>query len=343
VLGATGVVGQRFVARLAAHPWFTIAQLAASDRSLGKRYGDACTWRVPNAESFGGQAQRELVACTPQAAFAPVVFSALDTGPAREIEPEFARAGAVVFSNASAFRMERDVPLLVPEVNAEHLGLIERQRKERGWRGAIVCNPNCTATVLVVALGALHSAFGVEQVLVTSMQATSGAGYPGVASLDILGNVIPFIANEEHKLEEETRKMLGKFAGGAIVDAPCVVSASCNRVAVVDGHTLSVSVKLRSGPKPEAVREVLAAWRGEPQRLRLPSAPGGPLRVHAANDRPQPRLDVDVDGGMAVHVGRVRECPVLGVKFTLLGNNVERGAAGASVLNAELARVKGLI
>jgi len=178
---------------------------------------------------------------------------------------------------------------------------------------------------------------------VTSMQATSGAGYPGVASLDILGNVIPFIANEEHKLEEETRKMLGKFAGGAIVDAACSVSASCNRVAVVDGHTLSVSVKLRGGPKVEAVREVLAAWRGEPQRLKLPSAPVSPLRVHEVSDRPQPRLDVEFEGGMPVHVGRVRECPVLGVKFTLLGNNVERGAAGASVLNAELARAKGLI
>ena len=343
VLGATGVVGQRFVARLAAHPWFEIAHLAASERSAGKRYGDACTWRVPGCDAYAGLADRKLVACTAGEASAPVVFSALDTAVARELEPEFARAGALVFSNASAFRMEADVPLVVAEVNGEHLGLLATQRTRRGWRGAIVCNPNCTATVLVMALAPLHAAFGLERVLVTSMQAVSGAGYPGVASLDALGNVIPFIRSEEEKVAEETRKMLGRLDGERVADAPCVVSAACNRVAVLDGHSESVSLELRGRPSLAAVREVLATWRSRPQELALPSAPTHPLRVHDAEDRPQPRLDVDRDHGMSVHVGRIRECAVLGVKLQVLGNNVERGAAGCSVLNAELAHAMGML
>ncbi len=267
----------------------------------------------------------------------PIVFSALDSGPAREIEPALARAGAWVFSNASAFRMESDVPLLVPEVNGEHLALIEGQRARRGWPGAIVCNPNCTATVLVMALAPLQAAFGIEAVLMTSMQAASGAGYPGVPSLDILGNVIPFIAGEEEKVEAETRKML---------DAEIPVSALCNRVPVVDGHSEAVSVRLRGNPSLHDVRRALAAWRPVIADLGLPSAPPSPLRLHEQDNRPQPRLDLAEDwsaqSGMTVHVGRVRACSVLGLKLNVLGHNAERGAAGGSVLNAELALASGL-
>jgi aspartate-semialdehyde dehydrogenase len=271
------------------------------------------------------------------------VFSALDADAARTIEPAFAAKGAWVFTNASAFRMDPTVPLLIPEVNADHLGVVETQRKTRGWRGAIVANPNCTATVLVTALAPLHAAFGVEAVFMASMQAVSGAGYPGVASLDILGNVIPFIKSEEGKVEEETAKMLGRFESGAIRPAPITVSALCHRVPVLDGHSEAVSVRLRGSPGPAAGREAFAAFRGEPQKLRLPSAPAAPIRLHDADDRPQVRLNVDEDGGMAVHVGRVRECSILGIKFFLVGHNAERGAAGASVLNAELAHARKLV
>lgn len=339
VLGATGVVGQRFVRRLAHHPWFVIRHLAASERSAGKRYAEACEWRL-GGEAYAGLGEHALVPAAPEHAAAPVVFSALDTAPAHELEPQFAARGAWVFSNASAFRMEADVPLLVPEVNAEHLALVDSQRRNRGWSGAIVCNPNCTATVLVMALAPLHAAFGIEAVLMTSLQAVSGAGYPGVASLDILGNVVPYIGGEEEKVEAETQKMLGRFLSGAVTAAPTVVSALCNRVAVVDGHTESVSVRLRGRPPLDAVRAALASWSGTPQRLRLPSAPAVPIVVHERPERPQPRLDLDGDG-MTVHVGRIRACPVLGVKFTVLGHNAERGAAGASLLNAELAHAQG--
>jgi aspartate-semialdehyde dehydrogenase len=342
ILGATGVVGQRFARRLAAHPWFEVRHLAASDRSTGKRYRDACAWRL-SAPSYAGLGDRMLLASDPEAAFAPVVFSALDADAARTIEPAFAAKGAWVFTNASAFRMEPDVPLLIPEVNASHLGLVEGQRRRREWKGAIVANPNCTATVLALALAPLHAAFGIEKLMMTSMQAASGAGYPGVASLDILGNVYPFIRSEEGKVEEETPKLLGAFENGAIRPAPFVISAACHRVPVVDGHTESVSVALRGSPGPAAVREAFASFRAATGKLGLPSAPPNPIRLHDADDRPQVRLDVEEDGGMAVHVGRIRECKVLGIKFLLLGHNAERGAAGASVLNAELARARGLL
>lgn len=341
VLGATGVVGQRFVRRLAAHPWFEIHHLAASERSAGKTYREACAWRLPG-EPYAGLGEAILRLADAERAFSPVVFSALDSAPARELEPRFAAAGAWVFSNAAAFRMEPDVPLLVPEVNAEHLELVAEQRRRRGWSGAIVCNPNCTATVLVTGLAPLHRAFGVEAVLVTSMQAISGAGYPGVPALDIVGNVVPFIRGEEEKVEAETRKLLGHFAAGAVEPAPIVASALCNRVAVEDGHTEAVSVRLRGTPSLEAVRRALEDWRPEATRA-LPSAPERPLRLRPEEDRPQPRRDVEEDGGLTVHVGRLRVCPVLGVKFTLLGHNAERGAAGASVLNAELARAGGML
>lgn len=344
VLGATGVVGQRFVRRLASHPWFEIRHLAASEKSAGKPYAEACEWRL-GGEPYAGLQDLELVPATPEDAAAAVVFSALDTAPALALEPRFAASGAWVFSNASAFRMEADVPLLVPEVNADHLALVETQRSKRGWSGAIVCNPNCTATVLVMALAPLAARFGIEAVLMTSMQATSGAGYPGVPSLDILGNVVPFIRGEEEKVEVETQKMLGHFADGTVVPSPALVSALCNRVAVIDGHTESVSARLRSRPSLGEVRDAFQGWTGEPQRLALPSAPPAPILVHERPERPQPRLDLAETGqpsdGMAVHVGRIRPCPVLGIKFTVLGHNAERGAAGASLLNAELAYAEG--
>jgi aspartate-semialdehyde dehydrogenase len=336
VLGATGVVGQRFVRRLANHPMFELKCIAASDRSAGKRYRDACEWRL-DGEPYGGLGDQILVASDPSEAFNPIAFSALDSGPAKEIEPAFARAGAHIFSNAATFRMDLDVPLLVPEVNPGHLALLETQRRQRGWKGGILTNPNCTTTVLVMALAPLHEAFGVETVIMTSMQAISGAGYPGVPSLDILGNMVPYIGGEEGKVEVETGRLLGKIVDGLAADDPMTVSALCYRAPVLDGHTESVSVRLKGDPSPEQVREVLAAWKPVPQQLDLPSAPAVPIRLHTADNRPQVRLDVEQDGGMSVHVGRIRRCNVLGIKFALLGHNTERGAAGGSMLNAELA------
>ena len=333
ILGATGVVGQRFVRRLADHPLFQIVHLAASERSSGKRYADACAWRL-GGEPYAGMADRVLTPGDAERAFSPVVFSALDTEPAQALEPAFAAAGSLVFSNASAFRMASDVPLVIPEVNAAHLALLKAQRSGRGWRGGIICNPNCTATMLALALAPLHQAFGIEAVLMTSLQAVSGGGYPGVPSLDILGNVVPFIRGEESKVEEELPKLLGTFTRDALTPGAFAVSALCHRVPVVDGHTEAVSVRLRGNPSPQAVRDVFAAWKPEP---RLPSSPEAVIRLHAAEDRPQPRLDVEADGGLSIHIGRIRSCPVLGIKFSLLGHNTERGAAAASILNAELA------
>jgi aspartate-semialdehyde dehydrogenase len=332
-------VGQKFVRRLSDHPWFELRHLTASDRNVGRAYGEACAWHEAEGEPYGGLAALELLPSDPGRAFSPLVFSALDTGSAREIEPAFAAAGALVFSNAAAFRMEVDVPLLVPEVNGSHLGLLEVQRRARGWTGGLVTNPNCTTTVLVMALAPLQAAFGIEAVHMTSLQALSGAGYPGVPSLDILGNVIPFIRGEEAKVEEETPRLLGTLVGDGVRLADLVVSAHCNRVPVLEGHTESVSVRLRGDPDPDHVREALRAWN--PLRgLGLPSAPAVPIHVHGAENRPQVRLDAGRDGGMSIHVGRIRRCPLLGIKFTVLGSNTERGAAGASVLNAEWTRAR---
>ncbi len=342
VIGATGVVGQRFVRRLANHPQFRLVAIAASEKSRGKSYAEACAWRL-DGEPYAGFGALPLLAADPDEVTAPVIFSALDTGPAQEIEPRFAAVGSTVFSNASAFRMAEDVPLLVPEVNPDHLELVATQRQRRGWRGAILTNPNCTTTVLVMALKPLDDAFGIEAVHMASMQAVSGAGYPGVASLDILGNVIPYIRNEEEKVEEETQKLLGRCAGGRVGPLPAVVSAACHRVPVLEGHTLAVSVKLRGQPDVRAVAEALRSWRPLPQQLGLHSAPSVALVVHAEADRPQPRRDVETHGGMAVHVGRIRHCPLLGIKFTVLGHNTERGAAGGSMLNAELALARGVL
>jgi len=342
VLGATGVVGQRFVRRLAHHPWFEVAHLAASERSAGKTYAEACDWRL-DGEPYGGLGKLVIEECDPAKHAAPVVFSALDTAPARELEPAFARAGSAVFSNASAFRMAPDVPLLVPEVNPDHLELVPAQREARGWSGAILTNPNCTVTVLVMALAPLHARFGVKRVFLASMQAISGAGYPGVASLDIVGNVVPHIRGEEEKVEEEAQKLLGRVSGGTIELAPLTLSAMCHRVPVVEGHSEAVSVELSGSPSPADVAATLAEWRAAPQELALPSAPPAPVRVHTAPDRPQVRRDVEDDAGMSVHVGRVRPCALLGIKMFVLGHNTERGAAGGSILNAELAKARGLV
>jgi aspartate-semialdehyde dehydrogenase len=333
VLGATGMVGQRFIQLLENHPWFQIAWLAASDRSSGKRYEEAAKWRLdtPCPEHI---AKMTISPADPDGA-PKIIFAALDTDIARELEPKFAAAGCVVVSNSSAFRMHPNVPLVIPEVNADHLHLIEDQtwRKESG--GYIVTNPNCSAIGLVMALKPIEERFGIEQIFVTTMQAVSGAGYPGVPSMDILGNVVPFIKNEEEKMEAETLKLLGRLQGEHIEPLTARMSAHCNRVAVEDGHTESVSIKLR---RPATKEEMLAAW-AEFKPLAgqdLPTAPAQPVEWIAAEDRPQPRLDKNRGNGMAASVGRLRPCGLLDWKFTVLSHNTIRGAAGAAIVNAEL-------
>ncbi|HYL46245.1 MAG TPA: aspartate-semialdehyde dehydrogenase [Candidatus Limnocylindrales bacterium] len=339
VLGATGAVGQQFVALLACHPWFHLKWLAASERSAGKTYGEL-PWRLPAPlrEDFA----RLKVENLKPGAGPKLVFSALDAAVAGEAETGFAAAGHVVVSNSRNHRMDPLVPLLIPEVNADHLNLLPLQKKEKKWRGAIVTNPNCSTVFLAMALAALRG-FELKRVLVTTLQALSGAGYPGVASLDATANVIPYIDGEEEKIEAETRKILGRFAAGAVELHPVAISATTTRVPVVNGHTESVAVEL--GKKPER-KEILAAFRkfsGEPQKLKLPSAPEQPIVYLDAPDRPQPRLDVDRGAGMVVHVGRLRYCKVLDYKFVLLGHNTIRGAAGAALLNAELLAARKLL
>jgi aspartate-semialdehyde dehydrogenase len=339
VLGATGLVGQQFVARLAAHPWFTVRWLAASERSEGRAYGDAAPWRLalPMPEAVRGL---KVDACVPGRG-PKVVFSGLDASVAGDIEQAFAAAGHIVITNARNFRMDPVVPLLIPEINADHLGVLPDQRKQKGWSGAIVANPNCSTVVLAMALAPLR-AFGIRAVVVSTMQAVSGAGYPGVASLDILGNVIPFIGGgEEEKIETETLKILGSDGGRALY--PATVSASVSRVPVIDGHTMTVAFSLESKPSIADVTAALAGFRGRPQELKLPTAPDPPIVVMREDTRPQPRLDADRGGGMAVSVGRVRPCPVLGYKLVALGHNTVRGAAGAAILNAELMAAENLI
>jgi aspartate-semialdehyde dehydrogenase len=341
ILGATGVVGQRFIQLLEGHPWFEVAWLAASDRSEGKAYGEAVRWRLKTAlpKHIG-----DMQVSPATADGAPkVIFAALDAGIARELEPKFADAGCAVVSNSSAFRMQQDVPLVIPEVNADHLALIECQTWRRKSGGYIVTNPNCSAIGLVVALAPLHEKFGIESLFVTTMQAVSGAGYPGVASLDILGNVIPFIKNEEEKMEEETKKLLGKLNSQAVHAADFPMTAHCNRVAVEDGHTESVSIKLKKKVSPEEIIAAFDGFESEPHKLGCPLAPEKPLVYDAAPDRPQPRFDLDRGNGMTVSVGRLRPCGVLDYKFTVLSHNTIRGAAGAALLNAELLKVRGYL
>ena len=332
VLGATGMVGQQFVARLANHPWFELKWLAASERSQGKTYAAAAPWRL--ATPMPARCRDLAVhACEPGQG-PKVLFSALDAAAADTLEAEFAAAGHTVLSNARSHRMNPLVPLLIPEINADHLSLLAEQRRHHGWSGAIVTNPNCATVVLAMALAPLRI-FSMRSVIVTTMQAVSGAGYPGVPSLDILGNVIPFIGGgEEEKIETETLKILG--ADGGRTPYPAIVSAQVNRVPVIDGHMMTVSVAFETEPSVEEVIRVLREFRGKPQDLKLPTAPDPAIIVMDELNRPQPRLDADLGGGMAISVGRVRPCPVQSVKFVALGHNTIRGAAGASVLNAEL-------
>jgi aspartate-semialdehyde dehydrogenase len=341
ILGATGVVGQRFIQLLEDHPWFEVTWLAASDRSAGQTYGDAARWRLKTP--IPDEIRQMLVSPAEPKGAPRVIFAALDAGIARELEPKFAEAGCAVVSNSSAFRMQQDVPLVIPEVNPDHLALIEQQSWRKKSRGFIVTNPNCSAIGLVVALAPLHQTFGVESLFVTTMQAVSGAGYPGVASLDILGNVIPYIAKEEEKMEEETKKLLGQLNSNHVQDAGFSMTAHCNRVAVEDGHTESVSVKLKQKADIEAVLAAIRDFKSKPYELGCPLAPERPLVYDAAPDRPQPRFDLDRGGGMTVSVGRLRPCGVLDYKFTVLSHNTIRGAAGAALLNAELLKVQGYL
>src|SRR5215472_489180 len=341
LLGATGIVGQRFVQMLAHHPWFEVAWLAASDRSEGRPYGEAARWklRTPIPPAV---AQMTVSPAVPEGA-PKIIFAALDASIAAELEPRFADAGCAVVSNSSALRMASDVPLVIPEVNAGHVKLIETQAWRKKSGGFVVTNPNCSAIGLVLALSPLEQQFGLETVMAVTMQAVSGAGYPGVASLDILGNVIPYIAKEEEKMEEETLKLLGKLNGSKVLPGRFSMSAQCNRVAVEDGHTESVSVRLKEKAQPAEIIESWNSYTAEPQKLRLPSAPDQPVLYLEANDRPQPRFDADRGAGMTTTVGRLRACKVLDWKFTVLSHNTIRGAAGAALLNAELLKAQGYL
>ena len=342
ILGATGMVGQRFVQLLASHPDFEVTALAASDRSQGKAYGEACTWRlVGDMPPF----VKSMVVLPPHPPLeCDVVLSSLPSDVARGSEESFARAGYPVISNASSFRMDDDVPLLIPEINADHLDVLERQRKQRGFgAGYIVTNPNCSTIIMALALAPLHARFGIESVIATTLQAVSGAGYPGVPSLDVVDNVIPFIDGEEIKMERETRKILGRLGHVTFENAAFAVSAQCHRVNVSDGHMVAVRVKLSKRASVEEVRETLASYRSVPQELRLHSAPERPVIVRDEKDRPQPRMDRDAGGGMSVTVGRLFPDSVLDFRFVVLGHNTIRGAAGAAILNAELLQARGLL
>jgi aspartate-semialdehyde dehydrogenase len=342
ILGATGTVGQRFIQLLESHPWFEIAWLAASDRSAGKTYAEAAKWNLstPLPERI---ARMAVSPSSPDSGTPKLVFAALDAKAAREIEPAFAAAGHAVVSNSSAFRMTEDVPLVIPEVNGDHIQLVKQQQWYKNKGGFMVTNPNCSAIGLVLALAPLHHRFGVDKVFVATMQAVSGAGYPGVPSLDILGNVIPYIAGEEDKMEAESRKLLGSLNGSGVIPADLALSAHCNRVAVEDGHMESVSIKLR---KPAQAEEIISAWnefRCLPQKLKLPTAPEQPVIYERAPDRPQPRMDRDRGQGMSAVVGRLRPCNLFDWRFTVLSHNTIRGAAGAAILNGELLKAQGYI
>jgi aspartate-semialdehyde dehydrogenase len=342
VLGATGSVGQRFVSLLNGHPWFKVAGLAASDRSIGQPYSKACRWIL--SEPMPAWAQEMIISpVIPGSLDARIVFSALPANLAKDLESKFAAAGFAVCSNASSFRREADVPLLLPEVNADHIALVRQQRQARGWSGCILTNPNCTSTGLTVALKALQSAGKVERVFAVSMQALSGAGYPGIPSLDILDNVIPYIPGEEEKVEWEPRKMLGKLSDSGIELADIKFSAHTNRVAVADGHTVCVSVELDELITPEAAIHALTEYQASASARGLPSTPDPVLIVCDEDDRPQPRLDRMRGNGMTTIIGRVRPDPLFHLKFVVLSHNTIRGAAGGSIYNAELLVQEGLM
>ena len=342
ILGATGVVGQRFIQLLENHPQFEVSALAASDRSQGKTYAEACTWRL--AGEMPERVRKILVQAPAPPLACDFVFSSLPGEIAGDAEEDFARAGFPVITNSSSHRMDADVPLLIPEVNPEHLELIGRQRAARGYdRGYIVTNPNCSTVVIAMALAPLHRNFGVESCVATTMQAISGAGYPGVASLDITDNVVPFISGEEEKIESETVKILGRIEGTAIKAAEMRVSAQCTRVNVTDGHTAAIRVKLSQATSLDQIRDALASFKSVPQELRLHSAPANPVVVRRELDRPQPRLDRDAGQGMSITVGRIVPDKVLDYRFIALGHNTIRGAAGAAILNAELLVARGYL
>jgi aspartate-semialdehyde dehydrogenase len=338
VLGATGMVGQQFALQLAAHPWFSLTWLAASERSEGRAYRDAAPWRLP-LPIPSDVADRRVEGCVPGRG-PKVVFSALDAAVAGDIERAFAAEGHVVVSNARNYRMDAVVPLLIPEVNPDHLALTSRQCASRGWKGAIVTNPNCSTVFLAIVLAALRE-FEPRAVVVSTMQAVSGAGYPGVASLDILGNVVPFIGGEEEKMESETKKILGRLGGDGVEPHPVAISAHTNRVPVINGHTETMSVGFAVRPPEDEVRAALVRFAGKPQELGLPTAPRTVIEYFDEQNRPQPRLDADRGAGMTVSVGRLRACKVLDYKLVALGHNTVRGAAGAAVLNAELMQAEG--
>ena len=340
VLGATGMVGQQFIALLANHPWFKVAWLGASQRSEGKAYRDAAAWRLPTPPP--DDVSRLIVEQAAPGRAPTLVFSGLDSSVAGEIEGAFAAGGHFIVSNSRNYRMDATVPLVIPEVNADHLKLLDGQTAARGWKGRIVTNPNCSTVVLSMALAPLRQ-FGLKKVMITTLQAISGAGYPGVPSWDILGNVIPFIDGEEEKIQTETQKILGCLTNGLVDPHPVVISASTTRVAVHNGHTESISVELEQTVPPEALVEAFNTFRGRPQELKLPSAPPQPIVYLTERNRPQPALDVDRDGGMTVSIGRLRPCPVLDYKFIALGHNTIRGAAGVAILNAELMHREGLL
>src|SRR5687767_14295020 len=342
VLGATGAVGQTFVRLLVNHPWFELRELAASERSAGKKYAEVTRWLEGEPPPARIASQR-VIACDPGVVSAPIVFSALDAAVAGEVEMAFARSGKFVLSNAKNYRMEPDVPLVIPEVNGDHLALIDCQRRNRGWDGAIVTNANCSATVAAVALAPLHQRFGIRQLFLSTMQAVSGAGYPGVASLDILGNVIPYISDEEPKLEREMLKLLGTYGDDVVSNASFKVSAHTNRVPVEHGHTICMSIGFEETPTPEQAIEVMRSWQGFPATAGLPTRPEHPLVVSDAPDRPQPKRDVQAGDGMTVTVGRVRRDAILDLRMVALGHNTVRGAAGGSVLNAELLASTGAL
>jgi aspartate-semialdehyde dehydrogenase len=340
ILGATGMVGQHFIKFLQGNPWFDVKWAGASDRSAGKKYHEATRWRLDGTMP-ASVADLTVEDCKPVNA-PRLLFSAMDASVATEIERAFAEAGHVVVSNSKNHRMEPDVPLLVPEINPDHLKLIPEQQRKRGWKGQIVTNPNCSTIVLTMGLGPLKQ-FGITRVVVTTMQAISGAGYPGVPSMDINANVIPFIGGEEEKMQQETQKILGEYCGDHIEPLAARVSAHCNRVPVVDGHTVTVSVELSAKPSEQDILAAFRSFSSEPQKRKLPSAPPHPVIYMEQADRPQPRRDVERERGMAAFVGRLRPCPVFDWKFVAMGHNTVRGAAGAAVLNAELMYSEGFL
>jgi len=339
VLGATGAVGQAFVRLLDGHPWFDLVEVAASERSAGRRYADATRWLEGQLPERVGNLV--VAPCDPSVVRAPIVFSALDSSVAGDVEAAFAASGRVVLSNAKNYRMAPDVPLVIPEVNGDHLALLRHQRTTRGWTGGIVTNANCAVTVVAMALAPLHARFGVRKVFISTMQAVSGAGYPGVASLDILGNVIPYISDEEPKIEIELGKLLGTFGADAITPASIVTSAHANRVPVEHGHTVCMSVAFDTPPSPEDATRVLREWTGHAAVRGLPSAPTPVLIVRDEPDRPQPRRDGGAGRGMAVTIGRVRADTLFDLRLVAMSHNVVRGAAGGSILNAELLVANG--